>query len=73
MQNLSLTNMNGRWKLKFERSDVIFAGFDSRQEAMEFCSEMACNSPACLKIHRPDGTLMEVRNFSPLHASSQAA
>ena len=73
MQNYSLTNLNGRWKLSFERSDVIFAGFDSRQEAFEFCSQLVRENPAHLKIHRPDGSVMEERNFFPMHASPQQA
>ena len=73
MQNYHLTPISGRWKLSFDRSDVIFAGFDSRQEALEFCSELACNKPACLSIHRPDGSVVEKRNFIPHQASRQQA
>ena len=65
MQNYHLISISGRWKLSYDRSDVIFAGFDSTQEALEFCSELACKTPACLSIHRPDGTVMEKRNFFP--------
>jgi len=74
MQNYHLTPLSGRWKLSWDRSDVILAGFDSRQEAMEFCSEITRNKSACLSIHRPDGTVMEEHNFAPYQpATLQAA
>ena len=73
MQNYHLNLISGRWKLSYDRSDVIFAGFDSRQEALEFCSELTCTKPVCLSIHRPDGTVMEKRNFFPHRASLQQA
>lgn len=69
MQNYHLNPVSGRWKLSSDRSDVIFAGFDSRQEALEFCCELIRDEPACLRIHRPDGTVMEERNLSPQHAA----
>ena len=69
MQNYHLTQISGRWKLSWDRSDVIFAGFDSRQEALEFCSEMSADKTACLKIHRADGTIQEERMFLPQQAA----
>ena len=73
MQNYHLTPISGRWKLSFDRSDVIFAGFDSRQEALEFCSELTRTKSVCLSIHRPDGTVMEKRHFFPHQASARQA
>ena len=74
MQNYHLTPISGRWKLSYDHSDVIFAGFDSRQEALEFCSEITLtNKPVCLSIHRPDGTVMEKRNFFPHQVSAPQA
>ena len=73
MQNYHLTPLSGRWKLSWDRSDVILAGFDSRQEALEFCSEITRNKSACLSIHRPDGSVLEERNFFPQHAATQQA
>jgi len=73
MQNYHLIPISGRWKLSFDRSDVIFAGFDSRQEALEFCSEISRIKPACLSIYRPDGTVLEERNFYPQQGPSQQA
>lgn len=73
MQNYHLISVNGRWKLSYDHSDVIFAGFDSPQEALEFCNALACKTPACLSIHRPDGTVMEKRHFFPHQASARQA
>jgi hypothetical protein len=73
MENYHLNSINGRWKLSWDRSDVILAGFDSRREAVEFCAEMSRGKPAILNIHRPDGTVIERRNLYPGHAVPQQA
>jgi len=69
MQNYHLQPIRGRWKLSSDRSDVIFAGFDSRKEALEFCSEMMRDNASALIIHRPDGTVIEEMNYSPQQAA----
>jgi hypothetical protein len=63
MTNYHLKPIRGRWKLSSERSDVIFAGFASRTEAIEFCTELMRNKAACLTVHRPDGTVIEERRY----------
>ena len=68
MRNYHLQPVRGRWKLKSERSDVIFAGFDSRSEALEFCAGIT-RQPVSLTIHRPDGSVIERMVCTPPQAA----
>lgn len=63
MQNFHLSPDTNGWKLSSEGGELIVENFDTKEEAIEACSQFMGHRIGSLKIHRADGTFEEERTY----------
>ena len=63
MQNYHLVPNGNRWRLSGEGSDRTLCDFDTKEEAVERCSQLMSRQTGSLKIHNADGKIEEERTY----------
>ena len=59
MQTFHLVPDSDQWILTKEGSECALGHFDSRHDAMEWCTNQLMETSGLLHVHREDGTVEE--------------